>query len=197
MFITSFYFCNTLVWWLYGFKQWVISIEVPRQLKGEGDNSFHVNQKTYNIIKWIGIVINATVCIPLGIFRYIVIIELANKVDDSQVNNKLNKDLHIEFILTISSVVLAIIAGLFLADALRRMQNSFKENHTFSTHKPAMFLHMIAVVVCQAALVVLLILINIEIKNSKATLGPDILKFLLCLTLCVSQLIFVYLLIQF
>lgn len=197
MFITSFYFSNTLVWWLYGFKQWVISIEVPRQLKSEGRSSFKVNQKSYNIIKWTGIGINAALCIPLGIFRYIVIIELAQ--DDNTDMNKaiLMKNLNIEFILTLSSVVLAFIAGLFLADALRRMQKSFNENHTFSTHKPAMFLHMMAVVVCQAVIVILLILINIEIKKAKESLGPDILKFLLCLTLCVSQLIFVYLLIQF
>jgi hypothetical protein len=45
--VLLFYFCNTLVWWLYGLKQWIISIEIPRKLNSEPKEKTCVTKKFY------------------------------------------------------------------------------------------------------------------------------------------------------
>lgn len=193
IFITVFYFSNTLVWWLYGFKQWQISIEVPNQLN-KNANGLRISSSCFEIIKWIGIAINAALCLALGVFRYLTVIKLADKSkNDFPV-------LHTEFRLTASSACLAVLASFFLIDALRRMNKSFKENHTFSSNKFAMFLHILAIFISQAGLVVLIFFLQIEVTagktDEKARNIADTLKMVLSITLCTAQLIFVFLLVR-
>ena len=65
------YFNNNLYVWLYSLKQWTISIEVPRQLRGTDDQSgLHISRITYNVIKWLGIVINFFVAFLVAYFRF-------------------------------------------------------------------------------------------------------------------------------
>ena len=74
--------------------------------------------------------------------------------------------LHVDFILTVTSASLAVLASFFLLDALRRMNKSFKENHKISSDKFAMFLlHILAVFISQIGLVVLVVFLKIEVTN--------------------------------
>ena len=100
-------------------------------------------------------------CLALGFFRYLIVIELG---EGENTNNF--PAFHIDFILTVTSASLAVLASFFLLDALRRMNKSFKENHKISSDKFAMFLlHILAVFISQIGLVVLVIFLQIEVTN--------------------------------
>jgi hypothetical protein len=108
--------------------------------------------------------------------------------------------LHVDFILTVTSASLAVLASFFLLDALRRMNKSFKENHKISSDKFAMFLlHILAVFISQIGLVVLVIFLQIEVNEGgkHAANVSDTLKLILSFSLCLAQCLFVYLLIRF
>ena len=52
--------------WLFSFKYWVIAREVPKLFDGQ---NISYNEKTYKVVKWIGLIINILVCLVLGYFR--------------------------------------------------------------------------------------------------------------------------------
>lgn len=66
-----FYFLSNLIYWLFGFKYWVISIEVPRSIaakkkwRDEKDKSI-CTEAGYEILNWLGIIINLIFCLWLG-----------------------------------------------------------------------------------------------------------------------------------
>lgn len=117
--VLFFYFCNTLTWWLYGLKQWIISIEVPKKLSGEADTTTCVTKKCYRILKWSGIVVNLGVSVAVAFYRYKLIMQLAHKEPKKKAYSV------IDFRLVMTSIGLAIVSGMFLADALRRLRISF------------------------------------------------------------------------
>jgi hypothetical protein len=70
--IFNFYFMNNLIYWLYGFKYWVMSIEVPGSYKqASSGNSGRFSKKCYDLISWVGILINLALCSVLAYQRYL------------------------------------------------------------------------------------------------------------------------------
>ena len=69
-----FYFISNLIYWLFGFKYWVISIEIPnliaaqKEAEERGIDEEKLERKRfctearYNALNWFGIIVNA-VCI--------------------------------------------------------------------------------------------------------------------------------------
>lgn len=123
--VSIFYFCNTLVWWLYGLKQWTISIEIPRKFNIEVKDGIRVTQKCYRIMKWTGIGVNVIVVAVLAVFRYLVVISIAKNLPNVDHLEKC------DFALNQLSAGLTIVAGLFLVDALRRLKKTFQTNPTY------------------------------------------------------------------
>ena len=79
--ICIFFFFGTsnLMYWLFGFKYWVISIEVPRLISAskEGNEAGHksiCSETRYEALNWVGIIINMAVCMlaawKRGIMEY-------------------------------------------------------------------------------------------------------------------------------
>ena len=65
-----FYFLSNLIYWLFGFKYWVISIEVPKAFnKSEKSSNLRISQNTYNIVKWAGIGFNFVLCFFVAFYR--------------------------------------------------------------------------------------------------------------------------------
>lgn len=115
--IFFFFFTNNLIYWLYGFKYWVISIEVPDQYSRE-QKGCKCTERTYKLINWVGIALNLLICIAIAWQRYDLSVSLVNGTFTQQkLNFQLNLQLGADFFLAIS-------AG-FLADALRRLRNEF------------------------------------------------------------------------
>jgi hypothetical protein len=97
-----------------------------------------------------------------------------------------------------ASVGLAIVAGLFLVDAIRRLRLSFRENHYFSENRNKMWLHVMAILVQQIALFVLIYFVGESLKYpSHYNVMVNLLRLSVTLVLAISQAIFIYLLIQF
>ena len=69
--IFLFYFTSNLMYWMFGFKYWVISIEVPRLIVAS-KNSSKRNHKSicsearYEALNWVGILINLGVSLCCG-----------------------------------------------------------------------------------------------------------------------------------
>lgn len=103
-----------------------------------------------------------------------------------------------EFYFVIAALVLAMISCGFLADALRRLKNSFQVNHKFSENKRTMFLHVAAIIGSQLALFALILIMDKAISNRGGyKLKYNLLRILFTITFAGSQAVFVYLLIQF
>jgi hypothetical protein len=69
--IFAYYYINNLIYWLFGFKYWVMAMEMPRIIK-ETERKFDEtqevkrdkpfwNERKYNILNWIGIISNGVV----------------------------------------------------------------------------------------------------------------------------------------
>ena len=66
-----FYFTGNLMYWMFGFKYWVISVEVPRLIDAskEGKEAKHksfCSEASYNALNWVGIIVNLFFCICVG-----------------------------------------------------------------------------------------------------------------------------------
>ena len=102
----------------------------------------------------------------------------------------------VELALVMTSIGLAMIAGLFLGDALRRLRKSFQQNTIFQENKAVMLLHIIAVLVEQAILMVLVYYLDTLIITPNAR-WPTKARLAFTLSLIASQAVFIYLLIRF
>lgn len=77
VFAFTFYFCNNLLYWLYSLKQWTISIEVPHQIaRNIEEGGIRISETCYNSMKWIGILINLLVTACVGVFRYLLCLDI-------------------------------------------------------------------------------------------------------------------------
>jgi hypothetical protein len=67
-----FFFTTILIYWLFGFKYWIISREVPRFL--EGNNNMSLSERKYFVINYIAIssivLICGIACLIRGIVSY-------------------------------------------------------------------------------------------------------------------------------
>ena len=78
--IFIFYFVSNLMYWLFGFKYWVISIEIPQLISNQEAELFNSNKEIvrserfcsetkYNLLNAIGIFINLFFCVLVAIKR--------------------------------------------------------------------------------------------------------------------------------
>jgi hypothetical protein len=70
-----FYFTNNLIYWLYGFKYWVMSIEVPGGYK---KNKGFLSERAYNLISWFGILLNFALILVVSYQRYFLSMSFSN-----------------------------------------------------------------------------------------------------------------------
>jgi hypothetical protein len=128
----------------------------------------------------------------LAYYKYQLIIQLATQ--NPNFNNTRQKSIATCY----ASIALAMIAGLFLVDSIRRLHNSFKANRYFSENKSKMWLHVFAIFVSQICLFAVDYFLNESLKNpDKYNTQVDLLRIFTDLTIAVSQGIFIYLLVQF
>lgn len=68
-----FYFSNDIVYWLYSFKQWTISVQVPQIIKSKKNNQdkHWLTPKLYQQIKWAGVALIFVIVTTYAILRYI------------------------------------------------------------------------------------------------------------------------------
>ena len=67
-----FYFSNDLVYWLYSFKQWTISVQVPQMIKSRKEQEKHwLTQKRYQQIKWAGVAVIFVIVTIYAVLREI------------------------------------------------------------------------------------------------------------------------------
>ena len=140
------FYLNSMVYWLYSFKYLVISIEVPRHFSEKP--AIKCTQTSYNVVKWLFIVINFGLCLWLSIVRS----QIIYRVSKGQNYKKLLPS--IWGLESIQTFWLLVIGGMLL-EAVRRFRKSFMQNEVFVENKKTMQLH---VVVLFGHLVVLILL---------------------------------------
>jgi hypothetical protein len=114
--VFGFYFISNLMYWLFGFKYWVTAIEIPALVKQERDDGKEKKrfwtETRYNVLNWIGILINLFTCLWLGWKR--------GEMDFNQ--GHVSKSLaDVVIVLELAVSFLLLISAFFLFDALRRL----------------------------------------------------------------------------
>ena len=127
--IFLFYFVSNLMYWLFGFKYWVISIEIPQlisQQQAELNPDKEIVRKErfcteakYNALNAVGILVNFAFCAWVGWKRAELDYESAVPPGASKRLTATVLDLY----LVISGLL--IVSALFLADSLRRLKQQF------------------------------------------------------------------------
>lgn len=74
--IFFFFYMNNLIYWLYGFKYWVISIEVPGAYTKR--DRCKLPETSYKLISWTGVVVNFALCFAIAYQRYYLSLAIAN-----------------------------------------------------------------------------------------------------------------------
>lgn len=88
-------------------------------------------------MKWIGIGVDLFV-VGFGTpYRFAERLQAADHID----NKKTQKIVSVD---TVTAIILALIAGLFLVDSFRRIRTSFSSQHAFSANRQIMVLYVIA-----------------------------------------------------
>lgn len=108
--------------WLFGYKYWVISVEVPRALSGEnkiGDSRWR--ERFYVILNVTMITVNLVFCVWVSFARYWLSVESAGQPAPNSRVNEVSDLYHVVTFLLLFS-------ALFLADALRRIRKTFTTN---------------------------------------------------------------------
>ena len=114
------------MYWMFGFKYWVISIEVPRLIaaskEGAEDNQKSIcSEARYEALNWVGILINMGICLAVGWKRGMM-------EYDSAFGQASDKLVVLLLCLYVTNTGLMFISALFLADALRRLNKSFSKD---------------------------------------------------------------------
>jgi hypothetical protein len=120
MFVTIFlfYFVSNLIYWLFGFKYWVISIEIPHVLQQDESGRKLCTETRYNLLNWTGILINFGACVVCAYIRA----QVDYQSTYAPAPESLGRQLMVWFVIV--TALLVVSAG-FLADALRRLKKSF------------------------------------------------------------------------
>ena len=114
-----FFVFSVLIYWLFGFKYWVISVEVPRFLNGSTTDNVLFSEITYARINIAGVLTILMVAFIAAYYRWHLSVTTAFKSPDDQTNQ-----LYRQIMISYSAiVVLAFLAALFLGDALRRLRS--------------------------------------------------------------------------
>jgi len=124
---------NNLIYWLYGFKYWIISIEVPDAYKKR--ERCKLSKNSYKLISWTGVFVNFALCFAIAYQRYYLSLAIAyGTASGTMFDTQLNLQLSADGLLAISAI--------FLADALRRLKNEFSQNSKFVENRQTMCLHV-------------------------------------------------------
>lgn len=71
--VWSWYALQNVLYWLFGFKYWVISIEVPKIISEDSEGTRKKKrfwtEKRYKLFALIGVVLNVVICLGPGIMR--------------------------------------------------------------------------------------------------------------------------------
>lgn len=192
------YFMQNVSYWLFGFKYWVVSIEMssflkPDKEKEETGKGCICTESKYNAVSAVVIAINLVVCLAIGWGRGMLDYWMVFPQGPS---SRLT-DIVIGLYLTVSGLL--VIAACFLADALRRLKQQFNSNKRIEQNKKVMGLHLIAIFtytffgLCLQAAV-----INYFINPGARS--NDILSYTRMVMLTsqsVSQIIMIYLIVRF
>ena len=120
-----FYFISNLMYWLFGYKYWVIAIEVPMLISaGEEEKLNHTSicsEVRYKAFNWVVIIVNLFFCLWAGWKRGVI----ENASLFSNVSPQLGNT-----VMTLYTIIsfLLVISACFLADALRRLKKSFNKD---------------------------------------------------------------------
>ena len=112
---------------MFGFKYWVILIEVPRLIaaskEGAEDNHKSIcSEARYEAFNWVGILINMGFCLAVGWKR--------GMMEYDSAFGKASHELAVFLLcLYITNTGLMFISALFLGDALRRLNKSLSKDN--------------------------------------------------------------------
>ena len=118
--IFLFYFANNSVYWLYGYKQWVISVYVPQVAKLSNSKS-KITQRKYNIINMAGLGVIFAVSALMAVFRYFLITQFAT-------NSDTRSDIIINMVIGLLTEMMLLFSAILLYKALKRFQETFANN---------------------------------------------------------------------
>lgn len=188
-----FYFISNLMYWMFGFKYWVISIEVPRLIEASKDGS-SLNHKTicsekgYEALNWVGIIINLGFCVWVGWKR--------GMMDYDSAFGKPTHELGVT-VMTLYSIitVLLIFSAIFLADALRRLKKSFNQDNRLIVNQKTMCLHITALFI-HTFFIAMLQVVTVYTFMNPAAVNYKIMivsRIILFTTQSISQVVVIYL----
>lgn len=111
---------TNLLHWLFAFKYWVISVEVPLALTGQIKKKAN-RERLYFIFNIFMILVNVAFCIWVSIERYRLSIQSAGQKAPVSLVNEVSDLYHVV-------TGLMLVSALFFADALRRIKKSLTTN---------------------------------------------------------------------
>jgi hypothetical protein len=111
---------TNLLHWLFAFKYWVISVEVPLALTGQIKKKAS-RERLYFIFNILMILVNVAFCIWVSIERYRLSIQSAGQKAPVSLVNEVSDLYHVV-------TGLMLVSALFFADALRRIKKSLTTN---------------------------------------------------------------------
>ena len=127
---------TNLMHWLFAFKYWVISVEVPRVLAGEVSKDDQKKREriylTFNIFMCL---VNVVFCVWISIARYQLSIQSAGQPAPVSTVNKVSDLYHV-----VTGLIL--VAAIFFADSLRRIKKSVAKNPEMVANETTMKLHL-------------------------------------------------------
>ena len=137
IFVGLYFLFNNLIYWFYGFKYWVIAIEVPG-VYNKDESRCKLSKSTYNFINYTVVALNILVCSWLVYERGALAYAICTH--EPQSNLKITETLEE------SANGFLILDAIFLADALRRLKKEFAKNQKFEENKQVMYLHMFIII---------------------------------------------------
>lgn len=149
-----FYLFNNAVYWSYGLKQWAIAEAVP---KIEDKGQISALQERYKCIKLGGWVANVSFALLLGVFRYMIVIEIPNQKDWVLDANIISVFL-IEVILLCSAIL--------LGKAMSRYKQTFKDNQNFQENKKIMYIILFVAIGHIGCEVAITWLVEVELRKN-------------------------------
>lgn len=160
----------------------------------KAEQGIRVTQKCYEQMKWSGIVLDSIVTFFVAFYRFKLYAALAQQPSPANLDRISD---HASYF-SIFSISLAIISGFFLIDAMRRLQKSFKQNHSFTENRCKMIAHVFALFISQVCLICIII-VEQQIADSHVSRDKEVsyLRITFNLILPLSQAVFIYLLVQF
>jgi hypothetical protein len=199
--IILFYLPSNILYWLFGWKYWVISLEVPALVNEQSEDIDPTKpverkerfwtEKKYNMLNWFGILVNVGFCVWLGWVR--------GKRDYMMLEPKTPRSLLWAVLYVyLSCTGLLIISAIFLGDALRRLKKQFNKDkrlamnyRTMTLHVSALFIHTIFMLYNQY--ITFYTFMHPQMNRKKINAS----RIILYCSNAVSQAIVIYLFVQF